>query len=237
MLEIGDLVAGYGDIPVLRGVSLSVAKGEIVTIIGANGAGKTTLLRTISGLLPPTAGHISFDAQPIGGLRPDRIVARGLVHCPEGRGVLKRMSVDENLTLGAYRLPPGDRSETRAKVFTLFPRLKERRSQLAASLSGGEQQMLAIGRAMMARPTLLILDEPSLGLSPVLVKEMFATIRDLRELDVTVLLVEQNAVQALHCADRAYVLENGRIVLEGAAGNLLDDARLREAYFGSVVGS
>jgi len=235
MLEIADLVAGYGDIPVLRGVSLSVERGEIVTVIGANGAGKTTLLRTISGLVAPVAGQISLDSAPIGGLRPDLIVRRGLVHCPEGRGVLKRMSVSENLELGSYRLGPGDHSANLRKVFGVFPRLKERRSQYAASLSGGEQQMLAIGRALMAEPRLLLLDEPSLGLSPLLVAEMFSIIRELRGLGVTILLVEQNAMQALQCADRAYVIENGRIALEGTTSELMGDARVHDAYLGTGV--
>jgi branched-chain amino acid transport system ATP-binding protein len=235
MLEINNLVAGYGDVPVLRGVSLSIARGEIVTVIGANGAGKTTLLRTVSGLISPKQGKIVFDGAPISGLRADLIVGRGLVHCPEGRGVLKRMTVCENLMLGAYRLKKGDHTGNLDRVFGLFPRLKERRSQPAVTLSGGEQQMLAIGRALMAQPTLLMLDEPSLGLAPALVREVFAAIGELKRGGLTILLVEQNAMQALQSTDRGYVLENGAIALEGAASALLADPRLREAYFGSVV--
>jgi branched-chain amino acid transport system ATP-binding protein len=235
MLEVSGLSSGYGDIGVLRDVSLHVGRGEIVTVIGANGAGKTTLLRTISGLLRPTAGTVSFDAAPIGGMRPDRIVARGLVHCPEGRGVLKRMSVRENLMLGAYRLGRGDRSAALATIFALFPRLDERQGQAAVLLSGGEQQMLAIGRALMAQPRLLILDEPSLGLSPLLVKEMFGTIRQLRALGVTILLVEQNAMQALQCSDRAYVLNGGEIGVSGPSATLMKDPRVHAAYFGTSL--
>jgi branched-chain amino acid transport system ATP-binding protein len=235
MLEINDLVAGYGDIPVLRGVSMSIARGEIVTVIGANGAGKTTLLRTISGLISPKRGNVVFDGEPIGALRADLIVRRGLVHCPEGRGVLRRMTVYENLMLGAYRLKKRDHSLNLERVFSLFPRLKERRSQLAVSLSGGEQQMLAIGRALMAEPTLLMLDEPSLGLSPALVSEVFVAIAELRGAGLTILLVEQNAMQALQTTNRGYVLENGAIALQGEASQLLADPRLREAYFGSNV--
>jgi len=235
MLDVDDLRAGYGDIAVLRGVSLSVTRGEIVTVVGANGAGKTTLLRTISGLIRPSAGRIVYDGVPITGLRPDVIVGRGLIHCPEGRGMLKRMTVRENLELGAYRLGRGDRSAALERVFSLFPKLQERQAQHAVLLSGGEQQMLAIGRALMAEPRLLILDEPSLGLSPLLVTEMFSIIRALRRLDVTILLVEQNAMQALHCSDRAYVLDNGAIALSGSAQALMTDVRMRAAYFGTSL--
>jgi branched-chain amino acid transport system ATP-binding protein len=237
MLEVTRLVAGYAEIPVLRDLTMTVSQGEVVTVIGANGAGKTTLLRVISGLVNPVSGSIAFNGDDIRGLRADLIARRGLVHCPEGRGVLKRMTVRENLDLGAYRLGAGDHAATLAKVFALFPRLREREAQLAASLSGGEQQMLAIGRALMAEPLLLLLDEPSLGLSPILVREMFSVIRDLRGLGVTVLLIEQNAMQALQCSDRAYVMENGTIALSGPASELLGDARVRDAYFGSAIGS
>ncbi|HXP29506.1 MAG TPA: ABC transporter ATP-binding protein [Stellaceae bacterium] len=232
MLDIAGLEVRYDQVEALRGVDLAVRRGEIVAIIGANGAGKSTLLRAISGLVRPTRGHIAYQDEEIAGLRPDRIVSRGLVHCPEGRAILKRMTVRENLRLGAYRL--GERNDrTLDKVFALFPRLQERQHQLGASLSGGEQQMLAIGRALMSEPSLLLLDEPSLGLAPLMVAETFRIVRELRTLGVTVLLVEQNAAQALRCADRAYVLENGRITLAGPAAALLDDSRVRDAYLGA----
>jgi branched-chain amino acid transport system ATP-binding protein len=236
MLDIAGLEVRYGQVEALRGVDLAVARGEIVAIIGANGAGKSTLLRTVSGLLRPVRGYIKFQGEEITELRPDRIVGRGLTHCPEGRAILKRMTVQENLWLGGYRL--GHRNEqTLDKVFALFPRLKERQGQLGVSLSGGEQQMLAIGRALMSEPSLLLLDEPSLGLAPLMVAETFRIVRELRTLGVTVLLVEQNAAQALRCADRAYVLENGRITLEGPAAALLDDSRVRDAYLGTGAAS
>jgi branched-chain amino acid transport system ATP-binding protein len=233
MLDVDDLRAGYGDIAVLRGVSLSVTRGEIVTVVGANGAGKTTLLRTISGLIRPSAGRIVYDGVPITGLRPDVIVGRGLIHCPEGRGMLKRMTVRENLELGAYRLGRGDRSAALERVFSLFPKLQERQAQHAGLLSGGEQQMLAIGRALMAEPRLLILDEPSLGLSPLLVTQIFRIIRRINEEQgVAILLVEQNAHMALRTAQFGYVLEVGRIVLADDCNSLMQTDAIKEFYLG-----
>ncbi|HXF69320.1 MAG TPA: ABC transporter ATP-binding protein [Thermoflexus sp.] len=235
-LKVEALRAAYGPVQVLHGVSLQVGAGEIVTVIGANGAGKTTLLRAISGLLRPTAGRIWFDGQEITGWPPERIVALGLVQIPERRQLFASMSVEDNLYLGAYlRLRRGERKaveEDLQRVYELFPRLKERRRQIAGTLSGGEQQMLAIGRGLMARPRMLLLDEPSLGLAPLLVQELFRVIRSLREQGLTVLLVEQNARQALRVADRAYVMETGRIVREGPAVELLEDPALQAAYLG-----
>ncbi|MCW5772155.1 MAG: ABC transporter ATP-binding protein [Rhodospirillaceae bacterium] len=233
LLEIEDLAVQYGEIRALRGVSLDVRKGEVVAIVGANGAGKTTLLRTISGLVRAARGRISFAGAEIRGLRADQIVARGVIHCPEGRAVLGRMTVAENLEMGAYRL--GGRPDLGAglaDVFRLFPRLAERREQLAVTLSGGEQQMLALGRALMAKPELMIIDEPSLGLAPMLVADVFRFVRELKRRGLTVLLVEQNAMQALRCADRGYVLEMGEIRFGGTAADLLADARVRAAYLG-----
>lgn len=235
-LEVCDLEAGYGPVSVLRGISMRVEPGEIVAVVGANGAGKTTLLRVISGLLRPRAGRVFFDGQEITGWPPERIVALGLVHIPERRQLFAAMSVEDNLRLGAYlRLRRGERRAVEAdleRIYALFPRLKERRRQMAGTLSGGEQQMLAIGRGLMARPRLLLLDEPSLGLAPLLVQELFRVIAGLRDQGITMLLVEQNARQALRVADRAYVLETGRIVREGAAAALRDDPEVQAAYLG-----
>ncbi|WP_376792949.1 ABC transporter ATP-binding protein [Thermoflexus sp.] len=235
-LKVEALRAAYGPVQVLHGVSLQVGAGEIATVIGANGAGKTTLLRAISGLLRPTAGRIWFDGQEITGWPPERIVALGLVQIPERRQLFASMSVEDNLYLGAYlRLRRGERravEEDLKRVYELFPRLRERRRQIAGTLSGGEQQMLAIGRGLMARPRMLLLDEPSLGLAPLLVQELFRVIRSLREQGLTMLLVEQNARQALRAADRAYVMEAGRIVREGPAVELLEDPTLQAAYLG-----
>ena len=234
MLEINDLTVHYGEVEALHRVSLWVAKGEVVTIIGANGAGKSTLLRSISGLVKVNSGTVTFDGKEITSWRPDRIVVQGLIHCPEGRGILQRMTVQENLEMGAFRRGARvDLKEDFANIFSLFPRMRERQNQLAASLSGGEQQMLAIGRGLMARPNLLMIDEPSLGLAPFLVSELFRVISQLKERGLTILLVEQNAMQALHCSDRAYVLETGRIVLGGAAESLVQDPRIRDAYLGT----
>jgi len=234
LLELRDVTARYGDVQVLWGVSLSVREGEIATIVGANGAGKTTTLKTISGAVASAQGQILFDSEHIEKLPSHRVAARGIAHVPEGRRLFPMMTVRENLDLGAIS-PDARRhhAETLDQVFTLFPKLKEREQQMAGTLSGGEQQMVAIGRGLMARPRLLMLDEPSLGLAPIIVREMFDIIRKLNEDGITVMLVEQNVQQSLKLADRAYVLENGRVVLEGAGRELLDDERVRAAYLGA----
>ncbi len=237
-LEVEALEVAYGPVQALHGVSLRVDPGEMVAVIGTNGAGKTTLLRAISGLLRPRAGRVRFDGHDITGWPPERIVALGLVQIPERRQLFDSMSVEDNLLLGAYlRLRRGERKtveEDLARIFELFPRLRERRRQMAGTLSGGEQQMLAIGRGLMARPRMLLLDEPSLGLAPMLVQELFRILRTLREQGLTLLLVEQNARQALRVADRAYVMETGRIVREGIAAELLADPALQAAYLGGT---
>jgi branched-chain amino acid transport system ATP-binding protein len=234
MLVLDGVVAAYDDVICLSGVSLDVRQGEIVTLIGANGAGKSTALKTISGLLVPRAGRIVFDGRDIAGLMPDRIVAAGLVHVPEGRRVFPELSVEDNLRAGAYLVR--DRTEMRAtltEVYRRFPLLAERRKQLAGTLSGGEQQMLAFGRALMAGPRLLMLDEPSLGLAPRMVDEVMRSIRLFRESGVTVLLIEQNANLALRLADRAYVMETGRIVMTGSGAQLLANEHVRRSYLGA----
>jgi branched-chain amino acid transport system ATP-binding protein len=234
LLELREVTARYGDVQVLWGVSLSVEKGEIATLVGANGAGKTTTLKTISGVVPATSGEILFDGNRIDRLASHEIAARGIAHVPEGRRLFPLMSVKENLDLGALgREARRRRSESFERVFTLFPKLKERQAQIAGTLSGGEQQMVAIARGLMARPRLLILDEPSLGLAPIIVQEMFETIRTINGEGITVLLVEQNVRKSLKLASRAYVLENGRVVLEGRGADLLDDQRVQEAYLGA----
>jgi len=233
LLELKNVSAGYGQIEVLRDVSLDVLAGEAVAIIGANGAGKTTLLRCISGLLQAAQGSIRFADRDITRLRADLIVNQGLVHCPEGRAILRRMSVLENLELGAYRLKE-PAAEDLERVYALFPRLRERQQQAGGSLSGGEQQMLAIGRAMMARPRMLMLDEPSLGLSPLMVHEVFKGLRQLKDSGLSILLIEQNAHAALKFSDRTYVLEHGRVTLEGESASLAADPRVREAYLGTA---
>lgn len=235
LLEVRGLDAGYGDTQALWDVSIEVAEGSIVSLVGANGAGKSTLLKTISGLLRVRRGEILFRGQSIGDTAPQKIVAAGLSHVPEGRGLFTQMTVLENLELGAYPVSVRARTgETLERVFKLFPRLAERSSQLAGSLSGGEQQMLAIGRAVMACPALLMLDEPSMGLSPLVVKEMFGLIRALNDSGVTILLVEQNIHQALQLADQAFVLQTGRVVMRGAGHDLLADPAVRKAYIGSM---
>jgi len=232
MLELADVHAYYGNIRALRGLSLTVERGEIVTLIGANGAGKTTTLRTILGTVRARRGSVSFDGHRLDGLATDRIVRLGIAQSPEGRRIFPRMSVLENLELGAFaRVDRDGIASDLERVFGLFPRLRERVTQKGGTLSGGEQQMLAIGRALMARPRLLLLDEPSLGLAPLVVAAIFGTLRELREEGVTILLVEQNARQGLQLADHAYVLETGSIVLEGA--DLLADERVRAAYLGA----
>jgi branched-chain amino acid transport system ATP-binding protein len=233
LLAVKDLSAGYGPITVLKGVRLEVHPGEIVALIGANGAGKSTLLRTISGVIKPAQGSVEFVGEPIQRLREDKIVQRGIVQVQEGRGILSRMTVLENLELGAFTR--GDYAGISAdlnRVFEKFPILRQRQHQLGGTLSGGEQQMLAIGRALMARPKLLLMDEPSLGLAPFLVREIFRIIMDLKQEGRTILLVEQNARKALQCADRAYVMETGRIVLEGRGEELLHSPEVQQAYLG-----
>jgi branched-chain amino acid transport system ATP-binding protein len=233
MLTVEHLTVSYGDIQALWDVSLQVEPGEIVTLIGSNGAGKTTTLHTLSGLLRPRAGSLTFQQRDLRREPPHRIVEAGLVHIAEGRELFPHMTVLENLQLGAFpKRARHVRHDTLAFVMELFPRLRERQQQLAGTLSGGEQQMLAIGRGLMARPLLLMLDEPSLGLAPVLVAELFDCIRRIHANDVSILLVEQNVHQALQLADRAYVLEHGRTVRSGTAAELLADGSIREAYLG-----
>jgi branched-chain amino acid transport system ATP-binding protein len=236
LLELEDVEARYGRIPALRGISLSVNAGEIVTLIGANGAGKTTTLRTISGLLHPSSGTIRFDGRDITRASPDEIVRLGISHSPEGRRVFGRMTVRENLELGAFTRR--DQREVRAdteRVLEIFPRLRERLTQKAGTLSGGEQQMLAIARALMSRPRLLLLDEPSLGLSPILVQTIFRIIQEINAGGTTVLLIEQNAQQALSVASRGYVLDVGAIVYADTAANLLASPTVQAAYLGGAA--
>ncbi|GJE02730.1 ABC transporter ATP-binding protein [Methylobacterium isbiliense] len=234
MLEIRDLVCGYGHVTALKGLSIEVHEGQLVALVGANGAGKSTTLRAISGLVPARAGTIRLGGRDITGAEPRRILAEGIAHCPEGRRVFPQMNVAENLAMGAYLRR--DRAGIAAdldRIYGEFPRLAERRLQAAGTLSGGEQQMLAIGRALMARPRLVLFDEPSLGLAPNIVERMFAVIRGIREAGTTVLLVEQNAFAALELCDYAYLLETGRIVREGTGQALIADSHVREAYLGA----
>ena len=232
MLEVRDMVAGYGQVEVLHGVSLDVGLGEIVALLGSNGAGKSTLNNNISGIYRPFGGSIVFEGRDICGARSEAIVDLGIIRVPEGRRVFPNMSVHENLEMGAYRRARSRRKQNIDRVATVFPRLAERFGQLAGTLSGGEQQMLAIGRSLMAEPRLLILDEPSLGLSPILVEEMFGLVRQLHSDGLSILLVEQNVVQSLEIADRAYVLENGKVAMQGNAVTLLQDEDLRRSYLG-----
>jgi len=232
MLTVEGLRAGYGKVEVLNDVALEVAPGRIVALIGANGAGKTTLLKTISGLIRPTAGTIAFEGRDIARRPPHNIVALGMSHVPEGRAILKRMSVLENLRMGAYVRSDPEVENDIVKAMARFPVLAERRQQPAGTLSGGEQQMLAIARALVARPRLLLMDEPSLGLAPKLVTGIFRTLRELRGEGKTILLVEQNARQALQVADHAYVMERGRIVLAGTGASLLDTPEVQRTYLG-----
>ncbi|HEY5973751.1 MAG TPA: ABC transporter ATP-binding protein [Geobacteraceae bacterium] len=238
MLRVKNVNTYYGKVHALKNVSLHLSEGEIVALIGANGAGKTTMLNTLSGVIPPTGGTIQFLGQPVAGLAPDRIVKIGISQVPEGRQVFKGLTVADNLEMGAYlRFRSREAREQirrdMGRIYELFPRLDERRKQMAGTLSGGEQQMLAIGRALMAKPRLLLLDEPSMGLAPLVVQEIFAVIERLRQDEgVTVLLVEQNARAALKMADRGYVLETGKVILEGTASELLENKEVQRAYLG-----
>jgi branched-chain amino acid transport system ATP-binding protein len=233
LLFLKDLQVSYGNIIAVKGLDLDVYPGEIVTLIGSNGAGKSTTLRTISGLLRPRGGEVQFDGRKIAGLHGHQVVKRGICHSPEGRRIFPRMTVSENLDLGAFlRNDPAGIAEDRQRVIDLFPVLGERLSQKAGTLSGGEQQMLAVGRALLGRPKLLLLDEPSMGLAPVLVDLIFQTIQQIRDQGVTVLLVEQNALAALEVADYAYVLESGSLTVQGPAARLLDDDSVTRAYLG-----
>lgn len=234
MLEVRDLHVHYGSIRAVKGISLEVKEREVVALIGANGAGKTTLLNSISGFLRPRQGTILFRGEEIQGLSPSAVVSRGIIQVPEGRSILTRMTVMENLEMGAYLRPNG--AEVRKdleRILERFPRLNERKHQLGGTLSGGEQQMLAIGRALMSKPRILLLDEPSMGLSPIMVKEVFRIIRDIKTAGTTLLLVEQNARMALREADRGYVLENGAVVLQERAEDLLKSRLVQEAYLGA----
>jgi len=232
LLKVSDLCAGYGEMEVLRGVDLNVNPGEIIAVLGSNGVGKSTLNRTISGVVRARSGSIRFDGVGIERAKPVEIVARGLIHVPEGRRIFPNLSVRENLDLGSYCRGRERRADNRERVFATFPRLLERQSQRAGTLSGGEQQMLAIGRGLMAEPKLIILDEPSLGLSPLLVEELFALIVRINAGGVSVLLVEQNAVQSLEVANRAYILAEGKFVMFGNAADIGTDPELKRAYLG-----
>jgi branched-chain amino acid transport system ATP-binding protein len=232
LLRLDDVHTYYGQIHALQGVSLDVRKGEIVTLIGANGAGKTTTLKTISGLLHPRQGKVSFEGRDISRTPAHQLVRAGIGHSPEGRRIFSRLTILENLKMGAFTRPQNDIQGDLDHVFELFPRLKERIGQRGGSLSGGEQQMLAIGRAMMARPRVLLLDEPSLGLSPILVQQIFAIIQEINSSGTTILLVEQNALQALIVANRGYVLQTGQVALSGASADLRENEMVRKAYLG-----
>ncbi len=233
LLQAEDLNVYYGSIHAIHGVSFTVHKGEIVTLIGANGAGKSTTLNTVSGLLRSKTGSLTFQGENIGAVAPHNIVRRGIVHVPEGRRIFAHLTVEENLEMGAYTRPGKELGDSIADVFDRFPRLKERRRQVAGTLSGGEQQMLAIGRALVCKPSLLMLDEPSMGLAPILVEQVFSIIQEIHRSGVTILLVEQNARMALSIADRGYVLETGRVVLTGEGKELMENDSVRKAYLGS----
>ena len=232
MLEVNDLHVYYGSIHAVKGVSFTVDKGEIVTLIGANGAGKSTTLNTIAGILPARRGSVEFQGEGILGVPAHKMVRKGIALCPEGRRVFTQMTVEENLQMGGYTRTDAENADTMEDVYGHFPRLRERAYQVEGALSGGEQQMLAMGRALMGRPDLIMLDEPSMGLAPILVDEIFSIIKSLNDNGTTVLLVEQNASMALSIADRAYVLETGRIVKEGSGSDLLRDDDVRRAYLG-----
>jgi branched-chain amino acid transport system ATP-binding protein len=233
VLEIRDMVCAYGGVIALKGISLQVKAGQLVALIGANGAGKSTTLRAISGLVAPSSGSLFFEGNNITGARPPRVLARGIAHCPEGRRVFPYMTVEENLNMGAYlRTDTSEVSIDRDRIYVEFPRLAERRLQAAGTLSGGEQQMLAIGRALMSRPRMIMFDEPSLGLAPNIVEQTFAIIRRIQAAGTTVLLVEQNAFAALGMCDHAYLLESGRVVLSGPGTELIENEHVRKAYLG-----
>ncbi len=234
VLKIADLQVSYGGIEAVRGISFDVKAGEIVTLIGANGAGKSSTLRTISGLVKPASGKIIFEGEDITGKDPTAIVSKGLMMVPEGRRIFPNLTVLENLKIGAY-LRKDDLESDIERVYGYFPRLRERSWQEGGTLSGGEQQMLAVGRALMGRPKLLMMDEPSLGLAPIVVQDIFEIIRQIHAAGTTVLLIEQNANMALHVADRAYVIENGKIAMEGTGSELLSDEKVRAAYLGSTA--
>ena len=231
-LNVENIHVYYGAIHAIRGVSFHVNEGEVVTLIGANGAGKSTILKTVSGLLRPKSGTIVFDGTDITQIQPHKLIPMGLAHVPEGRRIFQQMTVEENLEMGAFTQPKGGIAADLEQVFTLFPRLKERRRQIAGTLSGGEQQMLAMGGALMSHPKLLMLDEPSMGLAPILVEQIFDIIRSLHRTGTTILLVEQNAQMALSVADRAYVLETGEITLTGTGDELIHSDDIRKAYLG-----
>ena len=235
LLDIKDLKVSYGKIEAIKGITLNVSQGEIVTLVGANGAGKTTLLKTISGILKPSAGVINFEGKDIQSIAPHNRVLAGLCQAPEGRGIFPGMTVLENLEMGKYSRPEWKKElqEDLDRVYTLFPRLKERQGQAGGTLSGGEQQMLSIGRALMSRPRLLLLDEPSMGLAPMFIQQIFKIIREIQTQGVSILLVEQNAAQALSCANRAYIMETGNIVKEGSGKELLNDEAIKKAYLGT----
>ena len=233
MLKVNDLQVYYGAIHAIKGITFEVNEGEIVSLIGANGAGKTTTLHAVSGLLKPTSGEVSFLSSKIDNLSADKIVKRGIAHVPEGRRVFAKLSVQENLELGSFLVKDKNFIKNEyERVLTLFPRLKERLKQMAGTLSGGEQQMLAIGRALMSKPKMLLMDEPSMGLAPILVKEIFEIIKECNKQGMTILLVEQNAKMALNISSRAYVLETGKIVMSDNAINLLGDEKVKKAYLG-----
>ena len=232
LLKVEDLQVYYGSIHAIKGVSFEVNEGEIVTLIGANGAGKSTTLNTVSGLLKPRSGKIEFDGHSLVGVPAHKIVSHGMALCPEGRRIFLQLTVQENLEMGAYTRSKGEQAESIAKIYDQFPRLKERYKQVAGTLSGGEQQMLAMGRALMSRPKLLMLDEPSMGLAPLLVEQIFSIITDLNQSGTTILLVEQNAQMALSVAHRGYVLETGKIVTTGTGAELLNNDAVRKDYLG-----
>jgi branched-chain amino acid transport system ATP-binding protein len=234
LLDVAEIEVRYGAIAALKGISFTVGEGEIVALLGANGAGKTTTQKTVSGMLRPVAGSISFGGRRIDGIPAHELIRLGICHVPEGRHVFPRMTVSENLDMGAFRFKTVDKADLE-RVLEMFPRLRERYKQQAGTLSGGEQQMLAIGRALMGKPKLLLLDEPSMGLAPLIVAQIFDIVREINQSGVTVLLVEQNAAQALALANRGYVLETGEIVLEGTGSELLADDRIRAAYLGEEI--